>query len=152
MKIRADFVTNSSSVSYIIIMSKPMVDIYRKQHSGNRTSEKILIDFLCDDLLKNGTEVWLQGETFGSNEILSLPLIPSHEIRGGYLYFLNENQCTGKQFYEIVDNEVVARYSIDMMELITSTNQGKESFSKFINQLHAPGSVVPGILRTIGNI
>ncbi|MFC2141297.1 NACHT domain-containing protein, partial [Acidobacteriota bacterium] len=51
-------------------------------------------------------------------------------------------KATGKQFYEIVDNEVIAKYSIDMMNLITLTNQGKESFSRFINQLDVNSSEI----------
>ena len=64
MKIRTDFVTNSSSVSYILTMCEEMVDIYMRALSiAERDPQKAkIIKTLRDDLKKNGTCVFLEGK------------------------------------------------------------------------------------------
>lgn len=63
MKIRADYVTNSSSVSYIITMHKEMVDIHMKHWEGYHSEEsQKVIASLRDLLLKDGTRSMVEGE------------------------------------------------------------------------------------------
>jgi len=63
MKIRTDFVTNSSSVSYILTMSDYMVNIHLKSFEGSIEPDiKAIVEFLRNDMLKNGTRVMLENE------------------------------------------------------------------------------------------
>jgi hypothetical protein len=63
MKIRTDFVTNSSSVSYILTMSDYIVNIHLKSFEGSIEPDiKAIVEFLRNDMLKNGTRVMLENE------------------------------------------------------------------------------------------
>jgi len=63
MKIRNDFVSNSSSVSYIITMKKDLVESMASYWKGHRSLEvEKITNFLIDDLVENGTRVYLDGE------------------------------------------------------------------------------------------
>ena len=63
MKIRTDFVTNSSSVSYILTMSNNMVCTHMESQKGYIKSDvKAIAEFIRNDMLKNGTYVMLEDE------------------------------------------------------------------------------------------
>lgn len=70
MKIRADYVTNSSSVSYILTMNEEITDIYGKNFKSIWGPKKALIfEVLHQDIIKNGTRVMLEGKEIYSKKI-----------------------------------------------------------------------------------
>lgn len=63
MKIRTDFVSNSSSVSYILTMKKDIVELFQKNYrQGGSQEVNQIIEFLKEDLIENGTRIFLEGE------------------------------------------------------------------------------------------
>jgi hypothetical protein len=63
MKIRNDFVSNSSSVSYIVTMKKEIIDVFARFYGDSRDKEiQKITEFLKNDLLKNGTRIYMEGE------------------------------------------------------------------------------------------
>ncbi len=63
MKIRNDFVSNSSSVSYIVTMKKEIIDIFARFYGDYRDKEiQEITEFLKNDLIENGTRIYMEGE------------------------------------------------------------------------------------------
>lgn len=70
MKIRLDYVTNSSSVSYIISVSKNIVDIYNKTFGDyDDVKEQIIAKLLYNEIVLNGNKNIIEGKEIYTKKI-----------------------------------------------------------------------------------
>jgi len=70
MKIRTDFVTNSSSVSYILTMNEDMVKIYLEYRKGSfKKGEDHIAEFLREFLLEKGTRVYIENKEIYTHKV-----------------------------------------------------------------------------------
>ena len=70
MKIRTNFVTNSSSVSYILTMKDEMVETYLKFYKGMfKQGEDKISEFVRKFIFENGTRVFIEDEEIFTHKI-----------------------------------------------------------------------------------
>lgn len=76
MKVRSDFVTNSSSVSYIITMSPKITDVEARWLPEDNNNASVVMKTLKQRMEKDGTRVMLEDEEiytykveFGTDEV-----------------------------------------------------------------------------------
>lgn len=59
MKVRTDFVTNSSSVSYVLTMNKELTEIMIKNYGEYEKEQAAIAQHVYEDMLKTGTLICL---------------------------------------------------------------------------------------------
>ncbi len=70
MKIRTDFVTNSSSVSYILTMKEDMVEGHLRFNKGFfKQGEDSIVEFLRKFMLEKGTRVFIENEEIYTHKV-----------------------------------------------------------------------------------
>jgi len=101
MKIRGDFVTNSSSVSFILTMKEELIDSFIKFYSGNGIAQ--LLDFTKNQIKSNGKKV-----TMGNEEIYYMEMSFNTDETIPLNEFSPKEQLFDVDLSELSDDEIMS--------------------------------------------